>query len=141
MWGFSSGNQPAARRRNECVQLLASIYGRDYIEDSGTQDWIFTFRIFLVLLRETGQNLESRKGKEKSSPEFLSSRFKLVRNGELERSSYPLDHSRRSRAAGLPITSSVDQPNHFFRGLPWRGLPWRALRLGEEKLPHRFFEA
>ena len=43
---------------------------------------------------------ESRKGKEKSSPEFLSSRLKFVRNGELERSSYPLDHSRRSCAAG-----------------------------------------
>ena len=52
-------------------------------------------------------NLELRKsGREKFSPEFLSSKFKLIRNGKLERSSYPLDHSRRSRAAGLSLSNT-----------------------------------
>ena len=49
-------------------------------------------------------NLELRKGK--FSPKFLSSRLKFVRNGKLECSSCPLDHSRRSRAAGMSLSNT-----------------------------------
>ena len=108
------------RGRTKGYRLFRSEAGAVTPRVGGVPDGLWSIVYSPVLLMKAGSLWQGRagspstpcihrerieSGRERFSLEFLISRFKPVRNGELGHSSFPLDHSRRSRTAGCVLHS------------------------------------